>query len=136
MKMRGYVLFFAAAAVVIMLVTVNLVTGRGEREDVASAPHFQTAPHVNVRITDEPQVSRDLDPVLVTLYDGAIPDDAANITVLSDENCQPDADGVSHCLNRVQFETAGGSGHATLQHHHRMAEEPCLAPGQMVMMME
>jgi hypothetical protein len=91
---------------------------------------------VRVRITSEPQVSRGQDPVLVQLVDGTLPQEAENITVLTDENCQPDGEGVSHCLNRIRFDTAGGMGETTLQHHHNMGEEPCLAPGEMLVVVQ
>ncbi|MGZ4431211.1 MAG: hypothetical protein ACXVYV_06135 [Gaiellales bacterium] len=49
--------------------------------------------------------------------------------VLSDEACTPDAAGVSHCLNRIRL--ADGTV-ITVVHPHRMAEVPCLAPGERV----
>lgn len=61
---------------------------------------------------------------------GVIPPEVTHLTVLTDENCQPDPEGISHCRNRVQYETEEGTGEATLRHHHNMREEPCLAPGQ------
>jgi hypothetical protein len=126
-------LFYIAAAVIIVLVTVNLASrtqGEQDQPETSTVPHYQIAANTRIWITDEAHVSRNQDPMLVQLEIGTIPQDATNITVLTDENCQPDADGVSHCLNRIRYETAGGAGEAALRHHHRMTEEPCLTPGE------
>lgn len=49
--------------------------------------------------------------------------------VLSDSRCQPDAAGVSHCLNRLRL--ANGRT-VTVVHDHRMMNMPCLSPGEHV----
>lgn len=92
-------------------------------------PHFNDA-DVRIEITDGPVVSRNQDPVFVELESGVIPDDVSFLSVLTDEDCMPDAEGVSHCLNRVEFATENGTEYAALRHHHKMSEEPCLTPGQ------
>lgn len=92
-------------------------------------PHYRTA-DIRIAITDGPVVSRNQDPVYVELDSGVIPDDVSILTVLTDENCTPDEQGISHCLNRVEYATASGVQNAALRHHHNMAEEPCLTPGQ------
>ncbi|MGZ4137590.1 MAG: hypothetical protein ACXVPX_08475 [Actinomycetota bacterium] len=51
-------------------------------------------------------------------------------TVLSDANCAPDADGVSHCLNRLRLDSGS---ELTVRHNHRMIEVPCLSPGERVL---
>jgi hypothetical protein len=71
---------------------------------------------------------------LVELIEGTIPAGVERLTVLTDEDCVPDADGVSHCRNRVRFDGPQGAGEATLRHHHRMAEESCLTPGETVVL--
>jgi hypothetical protein len=125
------VIFFVIAAAVVALAAVRLVSTQDEPAGTAAVPHFQDA-DVRVSITDGAQVSRGQDPMLVQLETGTIPDGVTHLTVLTDENCQPDADGVSHCRNRAQFTTPDGVQEVVLRHHHRMAEEPCLAPGQVV----
>jgi hypothetical protein len=62
--------------------------------------------------------------IAVTLEQGTAPLGIKRATVLTDENCAPDAEGVSHCLNRMQ---AGGQ-HFTIRHNHKMMEEPCFSP--------
>lgn len=94
-----------------------------------AVPHYRTA-DVRIEITDEVAVSRNQDPVSVQLDSGVIPDDVSMLTVLTDEDCTPDEQGVSHCLNRVEYATASGVQNAALRHHHKMSEEPCLTPGQ------
>jgi hypothetical protein len=49
--------------------------------------------------------------------------------VLTDTRCNPDARGVSHCLNRMRL-TNGTV--ITVQHDHRMMDMPCLSPGERV----
>lgn len=129
MSLRGYLTFFVVAAVLVTLTTIKLVSSSDEPE--ASAPHFGDA-DVRISITADAQVSRGQDPMLVQLETGTIMAGVTHLTVLTDENCQPDADGVSHCLNRAQYTTLDGVQEVTLRHNHRMAEEPCLAPGQVV----
>ena len=101
----------------------------GVEREPTPVPHFNLA-DVRIEITDGPVVSRNQDPVYVELESGVIPDDVSLLTVLTDEDCTPDEQGVSHCLNRVEYMTASGMQNAALRHHHKMAEEPCLTPGQ------
>jgi hypothetical protein len=58
---------------------------------------------------------------------GSIPKGAVAATVMSDEECTPDAEGVSHCINRLRL--AGGRV-LVVRHPHRMMEVPCLSPGE------
>jgi predicted outer membrane lipoprotein len=117
-----------------IIAAIWIMDSREQSRDSAAVtvPHFQTSQVRRVAITDEARVSRNQDPVYVQLVDGAIPAGVTHLTVLTDENCTPDADGVSHCINRVQFETGQGIKQAVLQHQHRMSEESCLAPGEVV----
>jgi hypothetical protein len=111
------------------LAIVFSVQSSGVTSDPTPVPHFSDA-DVRIEFTDGPVVSRNQDPVYVELESGVIPEDVSVLTVLTDEDCMPDADGVSHCLNRVEYATASGAQYAALRHHHKMSEEPCLAPGQ------
>ena len=49
--------------------------------------------------------------------------------VITDENCQPDAHGVSHCRNNIRMKNGAI---IRVQHAHRMHEVPCLLPGERV----
>jgi hypothetical protein len=131
-------LIYAFVGILVIAVVAVVAADSGDEAPssplATSVPHYQASTLRRVEVTADAQLSRGQDPMWVELIDGAIPDDVTRLTVLTDENCVPDADGVSHCLNRVRFATAGGTGEAVLQHHHRMAEEPCLAPGETVVL--
>jgi len=49
--------------------------------------------------------------------------------VLTDDRCQADSTGVSHCLNTIRL-TSGRT--ITVRHPHRMMDVACLAPGEHV----
>ncbi len=48
-------------------------------------------------------------------------------TVTSDTDCDPDAQGLSHCHNNIDL---GNGRSITVIHNHAMQRHPCLAPGQ------
>lgn len=75
-----------------------------------------------------PGTSNDAGYLMANLRAGQIPEGAAEAVVLSDTNCAPDAEGISHCLNDLQI----GNVIVTVQHHHDMAAVPCLSPGETV----
>lgn len=60
---------------------------------------------------------------------GSVPSRPTVATVMTDENCAPDAHGVSHCVNRIRL--PGGT--LVVRHPHRMMEVPCLEPGEHIM---
>lgn len=60
---------------------------------------------------------------------GAIPIKEVVATVLSDEDCTPDDAGVSHCRNTVRLPNGKT---LTVKHPHRMADVPCMTPGERV----
>jgi hypothetical protein len=66
--------------------------------------------------------------IMTSLVDGQLPRQAVQAIVRTDSNCQPDEQGVSHCLN----ELAIGSATVVVRHHHKMSEVPCLTPGETV----
>ena len=57
------------------------------------------------------------------------PTQSSTATVLTDENCAPDRYGVSHCLNRLRLATGRVF---TVRHDHNMHNDPCLSPGERV----
>lgn len=62
---------------------------------------------------------------------GPLPRGTVRATVLTDEDCAPDAEGISHCRNLVRLP----SGRVlALRHPHDMAEVPCLAPEEEVLL--
>lgn len=58
-----------------------------------------------------------------------IPAAPVRATVLSDSGCEPDQHGASHCLNTIRL--AGGKV-ISVRNDHRLANEPCLAAGEHV----
>jgi hypothetical protein len=60
---------------------------------------------------------------------GKAPRRAQAGVVLTDTNCQADAYGVSHCLNRIRLPHGRV---ITVRHDHSMMNDPCLAPGERV----
>jgi hypothetical protein len=66
--------------------------------------------------------------VPVTLIRGSMPVNGGIARVLTDEDCLPDENGISHCLNRI----AVGRTEVTLRHDHDMRSQPCLRPGELV----
>ena len=140
--------FLVAAIVVALLVAAALVLGttRTTPQEVAqaSAPHFADLSEndhhavtgerttVIARLGEQlPHISGEEGPLMTTLVRGQLPDTAITATVRTDENCAADAEGISHCLNELDF----GSTTVVVQHHHAMAKTSCLTPGEVVRVM-
>jgi hypothetical protein len=65
------------------------------------------------------------------LEEGQLPNGPVMATVLTDEDCAPDSQGISHCRNEVQL----ASGQiVVLRHPHNMQVVPCLAPGEEILL--
>lgn len=69
--------------------------------------------------------------VTTTVLEGTLPRDPVIATVLTDEDCTPDADGISHCRNRLEVPSGD---EVVLQHAHRMADVACLSPGERIVL--
>lgn len=68
---------------------------------------------------------------LLQIYRGSAPPAGVRIagTVLTDTDCAPDAQGLSHCHNRIDL--ANGQ-EIEIINTHIMSRHPCLSPGQAV----
>ena len=77
----------------------------------------------------EPAPSRPGAALNAELLDGRVPAQTEVATVLTDEDCDPDAQGISHCLNKLRL--PDGSV-LTVRHPHDMMLVPCLSPGERV----
>lgn len=65
----------------------------------------------------------------VWLLRGKLPSKAVEARVLTDEECEPDAAGISRCLNQLLMP----SGETlVVRHPHDMSIVPCLSPGERV----
>lgn len=116
----------------IALIAVVAFTGFEPGQAPGISSHGR--PIANVRtviVTDDAttEVSMPGRPLRAVLMAGTMPSGPMMGTVLSDENCAPDAQGVSHCTNRLRME---GGIEMTVMHPHRMADVPCLAPGERI----
>ena len=63
------------------------------------------------------------------VVDGEMSSAAVIATVLTDEDCAPDAEGISHCLNELRLPDGAV---LTVRHPHDMRLVPCLTPGEQV----
>jgi len=66
---------------------------------------------------------------IVHVVSGAVPSHAEEAVTLSDANCDPDAKGISHCLNALKLSDGQT---IVVRHDHDMRYMPCLAPGEKV----
>jgi hypothetical protein len=94
---------------------------RSERVAARTVFVFKTA--------SEPLPSQPGSDLRTRLVSGRVPARETTATVRTDEDCAPDGQGISHCLNRLKL--ADGSQIA-VRHPHDMHEIPCLAPGERV----
>jgi len=65
------------------------------------------------------------------LEEGQLPAGPVTATILTDEECEPDAQGISHCRNEAQLPSGKT---VVLRHLHNMMEVECLAPGEEVVL--
>lgn len=138
-------LVFIALPLVLIVLAVGFAMGRPNATatlpppEQAAVPHFMdvTAPGdprtvvVGGMTTSLPGTSNEAGYLMTNLRAGQIPEGATEAKVLTDTNCEPDADGISHCLNDLQI----GTVIVTVQHHHQMDRVPCLSPGEIVKLM-
>ena len=61
--------------------------------------------------------------------EGPVPARTTVARVLTDEDCAPDAAGVSHCRNAMRLEDGRT---LTVRHPHRMVDVACMTPGEKV----
>ncbi len=64
------------------------------------------------------------------LLDGRVPAGRTVAVVLTDEDCAPDGQGISHCANALRLPNGNT---LTVRHPHSMAVVPCLTPGERVL---
>jgi hypothetical protein len=121
----------AAVAVVLVSAGLALVVGHASRSHaVAVDPHGLALPaERHVRVSRSMPSPSNSDGLHAKLVSGTMPTAAVEATVLTDEECQPDNRGLSHCLNRVRLQNGS---EILLRHPHHMKMVPCLAPGEHV----
>jgi hypothetical protein len=134
-----FLLLFGATLVAIVILGIAASSTRPGPAAQPTASHFVDVPREGatsvLRTVVVAQQGETLpftsgtDGILIaSLESGQIPAGATGAIVRSDANCQPDQDGVSHCLNELDF----GADTVVVRHHHKMSEVPCLTPGEKV----
>lgn len=127
------ILLIAIGAAALLIVAL---AGCGGDEGSPSAPPSGEAasPDAGLRTVlvydREPAPSPTAESLHAGLEEGQLPKGTVKATVLTDEDCAPDAEGISHCRNVVR---AAGRV-VTLRHPHDMQKVPCLAPGEKVLL--
>ncbi len=129
MTARGVVV--ATMCALFVLAVSGLVAERVSRpHGVVVDPHGTALPaQRQVQVSLVMPSPSDSDGLHAKLVGGTMPTAAVQATVLTDEECEADARGISHCLNRLRL--PDGS-ELEVRHPHDMAMVPCLAPGEHV----
>ena len=120
----------AGLAVLLALAALAIFASRAAAPQPAPAPHFWSDPALRTIVIagSGDHLAKKGDILLTNLVEGRLPAGATQATVLSDANCEPDAQGISHCLNQLQI----GDTQLTVRHNHDMTKVPCLGPGEKV----
>ena len=123
---------FWIAPVLAALATAALIgaASRGTTPSRQQASHFWRDPSIRtIVIAGANEQLTGKGNVLVTeLVAGQLPGELRKGTVLTDSNCAPDRQGISHCLNNIAI----GASEVQVRHHHDMRAVPCLTPGETV----
>lgn len=139
--MRILKLTLAPALAVAALAAVVLAAGNSSTTPTAPTPAAQApggdASHqrppfirsLAVTTKAEPAPSARPNQMRALLLSGKLPAGVVNATVLTDEDCAPDAEGVSHCRNKLRLP---GGQTIEVRHPHRMHDVPCMTPGESV----
>lgn len=131
---------YSARAVIAMLAAAALVAGLAACGSGESSLSSSTGVHAIPGEVARTVVVFDRDPAVPSpspttlhagLEEGQLPAGSVQATVLTDEDCAPDQEGISHCRNEVQL--ASGQT-VVLRHSHNMQLVPCLAPGEEVLL--
>ncbi len=132
MTARGVVV--AAMCALFVLAASGLVAERVSRSPgVGVDPHGTALPaQRQVQLSLVMPSPSDSDGLHAKLVGGTMPTAPVQATVLTDAECQPDARGISRCLNRLRLRDGSELG---VRHPHDMAMVPCLAPGEHVLLL-
>jgi hypothetical protein len=138
-----------AAAVLATALIVTSTLGPGSPTPAQPAPVAEAAPAGNghdhagdpahqkpaftrtlaVYTDAEPAPSAHPERMRALLTQGKLPGGVVEATVLTDEDCAADAEGVSHCRNQLQLPNGKK---LTVRHPHRMHDVPCMTLGETV----
>ena len=126
----------AVLAAIVLAAATNSSTTPTTPAPVAQAPSQDTSHQrprfvrrLAVTTKAEPAPSERPERMRALLLDGRLPVKVVKAIVLTDEDCAADAQGVSHCRNKLRLP----SGRTIeVRHPHRMHEVPCMTPGETV----
>lgn len=122
---QGYRLL-GLGVLIALLLLIGFLAKQAERDQPTSIdPTLRTIVVVPPGIARPTPQGND---ILVDLERGAVPAGIHRATVVTDQECAPDANGVSHCLNEMVI----GRTTFAIRHHHNMMEEPCFSPTEQV----
>lgn len=134
----GFLTAGVAGVLLAGLVAALLALSPGDHAAPSTAPPVQDRAHTappTVRTLVATRGKREPPPSLpgaamhALLLKGKLPGRPAMATVTSDEDCAPDAAGISHCLNRLRLK---GGNRLAMRHPHAMSQVPCMTPGERV----
>ena len=80
-------------------------------------------------VTEGDPLSESATQLTVRFVKGVMPTHVMETEVLTDESCEPDAQGISHCINTMRLETGEK---LTVVHNHPMHTVACPYPGETV----
>ena len=123
--------FSLVLVLVVLAVALSPSTGVVEVPDAEAGTLDPALRTVVVAVNERDIPSQPNGPLRASLLAGRLPRAIQQATVLTDENCTPDTEGVSHCINVLQV----GRQQISLRHNHKMSEVPCLSPGEEVNVM-
>ena len=124
----------AAAAVLVLRPNAGASPAAGERVVAAVAEHpTPIPPERRTLLISAAMPTASPAPRLLTgrLERGSMPPAGTIATVVTDTGCTPETFGVSRCPNELRLEVGAT---IVVRHPHRMAEVPCLAPGEQVVL--
>ena len=122
----------AYAATVLAVALVVAGCGGGSSSSPAGAQTTDRGPAKTVLVFDrEPSPSHSPTHLRAGLLKGRLPDGPVQATVLTDEDCAPDRQGISHCRNAMRLVNGRI---VVLRHPHEMHLVPCLEPGETVLL--
>lgn len=124
----------ALAAAAVAAAAVVLTVGGTSTTPIKPAPDTPDQPPAPLRslavtTTSEPAPSPHPQRMRALLLNGRLPAGVVTATVLTDEDCAPDAQGVSHCRNKLRLPSGKT---IEVRHPHRMHDVPCMTPGESV----
>lgn len=133
-SLRNRLIVGAALAIPLAIAVVILATRPGDggspdglTSETSASPQAQRTVAVSNAYMPRPsEPGATLNALRIT---GRIPGRPEGGTVLTDDDCAPDARGISRCVNRIRL---GSGRRLSVRHPHRMMEVPCLSPGELV----